>query len=70
MADWDLSSSLRRPTGHLAAHPWCTFDRTTMVQTRSLDSWLANRTFIATEYGLGYRLTGPPGRSTASSAGS
>ncbi|MBI3861225.1 MAG: FkbM family methyltransferase [Planctomycetia bacterium] len=43
MNDWDLSSSLRRPTGHLAAHPWCTFDRKMTVQTRSLDSWLAGR---------------------------
>lgn len=39
MSDWDLSSSIRPPTGHLAVHPWCTFDRTCRVPARSLDSW-------------------------------
>ncbi|MBI1249046.1 FkbM family methyltransferase [bacterium] len=37
--DWDRSSSIRRPTGHLARFPWCTFSREILVQTRSLDSW-------------------------------
>jgi DNA-binding response OmpR family regulator len=35
-----------------------------------LDAVVPGGGYIATEYGLGYRLTGPPGRSTASSAGS
>lgn|GEM_PF-425965 len=39
MEDWDLSSSIRRPTGHLAAHPWCSFDSIATVSVRSLDSW-------------------------------
>lgn len=39
MADWDLSSSIYAPTGHLNAHPWCTFERKVVVPTRSLDSW-------------------------------
>lgn len=40
MEDWDLSSSIRKPTGHLKHHQWCTFDRSCTVQIRSLDSWL------------------------------
>lgn len=41
MADWDLSSSIHPPTGHLSAHPWCRFDRKISVPTRSLDSWMS-----------------------------
>lgn len=44
MLDWDLSSSIRRPTRHLKAHPWCTFDRTCQVSARSLDSWFNEHT--------------------------
>jgi len=39
MPDWDLSSSIHKPTGHLIAHPWCTFTRTCRVQGMRLDSW-------------------------------
>jgi len=36
---WDQSGSLRRPTGHLKRHPWCTFSRTVPVEVRTLDAW-------------------------------
>jgi FkbM family methyltransferase len=36
---WDLSGSIRRPTGHLDAHPWCTFDTTIEVEVTTLDTW-------------------------------
>lgn len=48
MTDWDLSSSIHLPTRHLAVHPWCTFDRTSQVEGRRLDSWLAEHAEIAT----------------------
>jgi FkbM family methyltransferase len=38
---WHLSGSIRRPTGHLSAHPWCEFTSTIEVAVRSLDSWAA-----------------------------
>jgi FkbM family methyltransferase len=41
--DWDLSGSLRRPTGHKERYRWCTFDRTIEVEVRRLDSWLAEQ---------------------------
>ncbi|HJQ75034.1 MAG TPA: FkbM family methyltransferase [Gaiellaceae bacterium] len=37
--DWDLSSSLLEPTGHLSAVPWVTFERTCEVETTRLDDW-------------------------------
>ena len=36
---WDQSGSLRRPTGHVTRFPWCTFNRTTTVEVRTLDAW-------------------------------
>ena len=36
---WDLSGSIRKPTGHLAALPWCTFDQRITVKTLTLDTW-------------------------------
>jgi FkbM family methyltransferase len=47
-ADWDLSSSIRKPTGHLEVFPWCTFERSGRVPTRSLDSWLLEHPSIST----------------------
>lgn len=41
--DWDLSGSLRKPTGHKERYRWCTFDRTLEVEVRRLDSWLAEQ---------------------------
>jgi FkbM family methyltransferase len=35
--DWSSSSSLKRPTGHLAAHKWCTFPKKTIVKCVRLD---------------------------------
>jgi hypothetical protein len=32
------SSSAKKPTAHLEAHPWCKFERTTTVTGRRLDS--------------------------------
>jgi FkbM family methyltransferase len=37
--DWDMSSSILRPTGHLAKSPWCTFTKSTKVQTVPLDHY-------------------------------
>src|SRR4029077_2666193 len=37
--DWDQSSSLLEPTGHLSVHPWVTFGRTCQVETTRLDDW-------------------------------
>jgi FkbM family methyltransferase len=37
--DWDLSSSLLEPTGHLSAVPWVTFERSCEVETVRLDDW-------------------------------
>jgi len=36
---WDQSGSLRRPTCHMGAYPWCKFHDPIKVETRSLDSW-------------------------------
>jgi FkbM family methyltransferase len=45
--DWHpYSGSIRKPTGHLSVHPDITFDTTTTIQVRSLDSWSA-------EHGIG-----------------
>jgi FkbM family methyltransferase len=38
-AEWDCSSSLLEPTGHLEHFPWCNFNRRIYVNTISLDSW-------------------------------
>jgi FkbM family methyltransferase len=37
-ADWDHSGSIRRPTGHLLQHPWCTFIDPHPVRVRMLDT--------------------------------
>jgi len=39
---WDLSGSIRKPTGHLDALPWCTFDQHLTVKTLTLDTWCRN----------------------------
>ena len=39
--DWDLSSSLQQPTGHLTRHAWCKFEKTCDVPVIRLDTWLA-----------------------------
>ncbi len=36
---WDLSGSIRKPTGHIDADPRITFTRTLTVPTARLDSW-------------------------------
>lgn len=41
--DWDCSSSLLEPTGHLEHIPWCTFEKHIYVKTISLDSWYSER---------------------------
>lgn len=40
IADWDLSGSLRRPKKHLERFPWCAFDKSMIVKTKRLDSWV------------------------------
>lgn len=37
--DWDHSSSLCEPTGHLQHSPWCTFEKKIVVETTTLDEW-------------------------------
>jgi 2-O-methyltransferase len=39
---WDLSGSLKKPTGHKERFAWCTFDTTQEVEVRRLDRWLAD----------------------------
>lgn len=39
---WDMSGSLRRPTGHLQEHPGITFDNKFKVITTKLDTWRIN----------------------------
>jgi|GEM_PF-933783 len=41
--DWDLSGSLKRPSGHKERYDWCSFDHTAVVEVRRLDSWLADQ---------------------------
>lgn len=36
---WDLSGSIRNPKKHLDVHPWCTFDESIKVQSKTLDTW-------------------------------
>lgn len=36
---WDKSGSIRAPKKHLEQHPWCTFDESTEVEIRRLDTW-------------------------------
>jgi len=36
---WDLSGSLRNPSGHLVVHPWCTFNEQMLVHVARLDTW-------------------------------
>ena len=45
---WDLSRSLRRPTGHLTVHAWCTFPSQITVVTRTLDRFLAEHPHLST----------------------
>lgn len=40
---WDQSGSLLQPKNHLTRTPWCQFNDTVMVQTRSLDSWASEQ---------------------------
>jgi len=37
-SDWDHSGSIRKPTGHLVQHPWCTFPGAQAVRMRMLDT--------------------------------
>jgi FkbM family methyltransferase len=47
---WDLSGSIRRPTGHLDALPWCTFDQQLKVKTLTLDTWCRNEGIEAIDF--------------------
>jgi len=38
--NWDKSGSIKKPTGHLTAHPWCKFDETKKIKTLTLDTWM------------------------------
>jgi len=40
LADWDLSGSIRQPTGHVDLAKWCMFTQTFDVQVVSLDTWI------------------------------
>lgn len=39
---WDLSGSIKKPTGHIEANPWCTFEKSINVSCMTLDSWLSS----------------------------
>jgi FkbM family methyltransferase len=39
-SSWDLSGSIRRPTGHLTLHPWCKFESEITVPLMRLDTWI------------------------------
>lgn len=45
--DWDLSGSLNPPTGHLEQSPWCKFERTITVTTRTLDEVAHEKRLLA-----------------------
>jgi len=36
---WDCSGSIRKPKNHLKVHPWCKFEKTMIVKTKTLDTW-------------------------------
>jgi FkbM family methyltransferase len=38
-SDWDHSSSILRPTGHLVKHAWCKFNNRVVVPQLSLSTW-------------------------------
>jgi 2-O-methyltransferase len=38
-AGWDMSGSIKKPTGHLEAHPWCKFETRIDVDMVTLDEW-------------------------------
>jgi len=40
-SEWLQSSSLKTPKQHLELFPWCKFENTVKLPTRSLDSWCA-----------------------------
>jgi FkbM family methyltransferase len=42
-SEWLQSSSLKNPKNHLELYPWCKFENTVKVPTRSLDSWFAEQ---------------------------
>ena len=47
---WDLSGSLRAPTGHLEKYPSVHFDTTITVPVRSLDAWAAEAGIDAVDF--------------------
>jgi 2-O-methyltransferase len=47
---WDLSGSIRKPTGHLDALPWCRFDQRIRVTTLTLDTWCKNEGVEAIDF--------------------
>ena len=47
---WDLSGSIRRPTGHLESLPWCRFDHHIKVKTLTLDTWSRNEGIAAIDF--------------------
>lgn len=43
---WDLSGSIKKPTGHIEVNPWCTFEKSIYVKCMTLDSWLSENSSI------------------------
>lgn len=39
---WDLSGSIKKPTGVTDAHPWCKFEDSIKVPVVKLDTWYSN----------------------------
>ena len=40
---WDYSGSIRKPKNHMLVHPWCTFEKNIIIQTKTLDTWCAEQ---------------------------
>jgi FkbM family methyltransferase len=47
---WDASSSIKKPTGHLQAAPWCRFDDRVQVPVVTLDSWCGQRGIMEVDF--------------------
>lgn len=47
---WDLSGSIKKPTGHLEMHPWCTFNESIVVKTKRLDTWCRDEGIEAIDF--------------------
>jgi 2-O-methyltransferase len=47
---WDLSGSIMKPKEHLDRHPWCKFEETITIRTKTLDSWCVDQQVDAIDF--------------------